>query len=1001
MRYDAFISYRHTELDLYTAKRIHRKLETFRVPRAVAKKGGKKKIRRVFRDQEELPIGSDLEDNIRAALEESEYLIVICSPRTPESYWVQKEISTFIGMHGREHVLAVLIEGEPGESFPAQLLIDEEGRPVEPLAADVRGASKGERNRKMQTELMRLAAPILHCTYDDLRQRHRERRLRQAAAVGAAVAAGGVLFGMYSAYNASLIRQNYEEKQRSQSRYLAEESLQLLGEGDRRSAVLVAMEALPSGENSRPYEPEAQYALSRALYCYEQPGQMLADRVLRHDLPVSGFSLSEDGERAVSYDQGGAVYVWNVGTGEILARIPPQTGEGGDSYSVSDAVLIGERIIIRYSGCLKSVTFDGQEEWSYARPAYISRIFREEGLALYVDAEDMGTFCLVDIDSGEITGRLKTGERIKGYSSKAAISRDASRLAVADSGYSEGRGARLFIFDREAGTSVEIGVGGDTVLDLLFTEDDSLLVTSFGKDEETGAYISYLDKLDSRNGELLWGHSMETEAAARIRYKRYEERDTGQVQNVVLMRADDRLYRYDALSGEQVMETRAKSQIQELLMARNRSIAYLLDSSGTINAINTEDGSYIQNSEIQIKDGSLYLCIENGIVLSSAVNSPDITVIRGLGERGWMPVAEHDGIVSSVSFSPDGSCYAVYVPKNYFVENSEEEIWFYRTGDNRALGKLNSSEMLDHICYVDDKWCMVIDNYGKLFFYNPETGEREELPLEDALKTTLHDCVVNKGATKAFLYSREFYVVLDLPNRKLQKAGRLPEGSELQGAVLSKDGTAVYCDLDGRICRLEVETGQWTPIGTEEYGTGKWHRSSGMKLALSSDEKLLAVCCQDDVVRVLDIERGKTVQQIPFSGKRGRFLYFTEDAGKLVLQGDDYFFRVYDMEAGAFSYVSEEQYERFGEVKEDAESGVIALKNISGLVLLDRETCRLTAYIEDGQAFLPEQEAILTGYRYGLYQVPYLDLEALLQEAKRQFGTERLTDLERIRYHVE
>lgn len=61
-------------------------MESLRIPRAVAGKSGKKKIERVFRDQEELPIGSDLADNIKQALAESEFLIIICSPRTPEFY---------------------------------------------------------------------------------------------------------------------------------------------------------------------------------------------------------------------------------------------------------------------------------------------------------------------------------------------------------------------------------------------------------------------------------------------------------------------------------------------------------------------------------------------------------------------------------------------------------------------------------------------------------------------------------------------------------------------------------------------------------------------------------------------------------------------------------------------------------------------------------------------------------------------------------------------------
>lgn len=50
MKYDAFISYRHSDLDMYIAKKVHKGLETFKVPRAVAEKSGKKNIKRVFRD---------------------------------------------------------------------------------------------------------------------------------------------------------------------------------------------------------------------------------------------------------------------------------------------------------------------------------------------------------------------------------------------------------------------------------------------------------------------------------------------------------------------------------------------------------------------------------------------------------------------------------------------------------------------------------------------------------------------------------------------------------------------------------------------------------------------------------------------------------------------------------------------------------------------------------------------------------------------------------------
>ncbi len=142
-------------------------------------------------------------------------------------------------MHGRDHVLAVLIEGEPDESFPAELLSDGEGNPVEPLAADVRGKDDKEINGKLKVELLRLAAPILHCNYDDLRQRHRERKIKKIATIVSSIAAVaavlGIAFGIYSARTAAIIKENYNQKLINQSKYLAETSMKLLKSGDREA----------------------------------------------------------------------------------------------------------------------------------------------------------------------------------------------------------------------------------------------------------------------------------------------------------------------------------------------------------------------------------------------------------------------------------------------------------------------------------------------------------------------------------------------------------------------------------------------------------------------------------------------------------------------------------------------------------------------------------------------------------------------------------------------
>ncbi|MBR5641314.1 MAG: TIR domain-containing protein [Firmicutes bacterium] len=188
-QYKAFISYRHTPPDEEIAKKLHTAIETYSVPKDIREKLGISRMGRVFRDQEELPLSQDLGGDIRVALEHSEWLIVICSPRYLESKWCNAELDYFIELGKRDHILAVLAEGEPDEAFPPQLrFIEVDGRQVElePLAADVRAATTAESLKKLKNEKLRILAPMLGVNYDHLRQRARRRRNRVIAGTAAA-----------------------------------------------------------------------------------------------------------------------------------------------------------------------------------------------------------------------------------------------------------------------------------------------------------------------------------------------------------------------------------------------------------------------------------------------------------------------------------------------------------------------------------------------------------------------------------------------------------------------------------------------------------------------------------------------------------------------------------------------------------------------------------------------------------------------------------------------
>src|SRR5690606_23550099 len=91
LRYRAFISYSHA--DEAIAARLHRRLETYRLPRGISRRGSDdqflpERLQPVFRDRDELTSAGQLSHAIEAALDQSDALIVICSPAAVASRWV-------------------------------------------------------------------------------------------------------------------------------------------------------------------------------------------------------------------------------------------------------------------------------------------------------------------------------------------------------------------------------------------------------------------------------------------------------------------------------------------------------------------------------------------------------------------------------------------------------------------------------------------------------------------------------------------------------------------------------------------------------------------------------------------------------------------------------------------------------------------------------------------------------------------------------------------------
>jgi hypothetical protein len=186
-KYRAFLSYSHR--DTAWGKWLHAALERYAVDKELIGRETPvgpipKTLRPIFRDREDFAAGPSLSEQTVAALEASQFLIVICSPNSAQSKYVIEEIRRFKALGRGDHIIPVIVDGEPNdperECFPPALrlkvgpdgaLTDER---EEPIAADARPKHDGKDLAKLK-----VVAGLLGLGLDEIvRRAERARRKR-------------------------------------------------------------------------------------------------------------------------------------------------------------------------------------------------------------------------------------------------------------------------------------------------------------------------------------------------------------------------------------------------------------------------------------------------------------------------------------------------------------------------------------------------------------------------------------------------------------------------------------------------------------------------------------------------------------------------------------------------------------------------------------------------------------------------------------------------------
>ncbi len=1019
MKYNAFISYRHAPLDMEIAKKVHTGLETYKIPKSVQKRLGIKKIERVFRDQEELPIGSNLSDNIGEALKESEHLIVICSPRTPESEWVQKEIETFIKLHGRENILAVLVEGEPNESFPELLLNDENGNPVEPLAADVRGETASERNKKFKTEILRLVAPVIGCNYDDLRQRHRERIVRRTVSLVSAaagiIAIAGIAFGLYHANVADKmttlanekaqladektqladeILEEYKLKQENQSRFFAKEALSLMNEGNREDAALVAIAGLPGPGNERPYVPEAEYALSQVLHAYDTGEEMAFDRILEHDLSPIDEKLSTDKKHLLTRDNGYNVYVWDAETWELVCKISPTVGKNNYLVKVDDFFADADGLYILSDYSLDKYSFIGEKLFSFESDSYIdgATISAERNTGyLLID----NSVVSVDLTKGKEKSTIEFPVEGSVYS-QIDISRDEEYLLFT---YRKADTERIDIaaynIDKNAFNLTRLS--DDYVLEYTYTALGNLAVLSCNQDfVMTGVKTIYLDLINPQTGNIMWTRevpcNIRSNATFDLKIKAHSyDTAAGETFSEIVVAVEAEAFTYNELTSKLVASMNLPGDTVTLDLRRDNAVGFVSDDNGRIYTVNFHEGTIYKDNTFDVNSSIRQIVIMDGVIAIRSAYSSAVQIMKYHTAGDLTEIADYVDYFTTLKTAPLGS--------DYFVTRRDKADSYLVISKD---GKLIAEAQLDSTYTILDGFRgdnVLLFSYETMYTIDTSTGKIDSISYEKlgSSDSKLFHGYLSENGRYAVLWDNRHITVIDTERKKmlLDSDGT----ASINNAVVTEDGKSVFVSAsDMNLIKIDVATKDETLYDNDALREVSDAYSLNF-VAVSHDGKTVAMACMDGKLRILNAADGKTIDEVPFYARSHCAIFFAPDDKNLILQGDDLKASIRNIEDKTYT----NSFDPVFELKRPtcAGDGYLAVCDATCLYLLETNSYGVCASVPYGGAYIPSEKSFIIASSGKLYKTAYKDYNALIEEAERQFPGAKLTEEEKVKYNLE
>ena len=999
-RYDAFISYRHAPLDIYVAETLHKKLENFKVPRVAdkeTKKLLKSGIKRIFRDRDELPLSGNLSDPITEALASSEYLIVICSPRIVESLWCQREIETFIKLRGVEYIFAVLIEGEPEESFPKQLcaitkeVINEEGVaevkeiPLEPLAADVRGKDKAQIKKKMKTEVLRLVAPMIGCSYDDLKQRHKVQRMRRLLTTAAVIGSACFAFGAFSTFQAlrikkqseqiaaqseEILQQSEEIKKQAQSllvfqtQSLSEQALSVYERGDRTEALLLAMEGAPKELDNpdRPVVADTERALGEILQVYANGNDYKPYFLFEHDTITISSALNASGTRLVTMDEMKQIYTWDTESGELLAKVTnPVVGnlDYGPMYLDDERILcsgIGGAVIMNVEDLSVQLYISSDHIFECAVSEDGSRfalgVYDEKVQIYESDGTLLGEFYDDSVDL--ILGRNMT------------FSPDGTRLLFAGEGSREQK-AIAYMIDALTGERIwSCELGYDIVDDMLCTQEYEAYISTMNylEIEEDGVSVDEAVSYYDANGVLQWERTDLNMHEPLAAYG----------QDAVLVPGYDVLYMLSREDGRCIKEINYAADIIKCVgIAESNLVGVTLDD-GTIQYDLIDDYDYTFTYMEPAKERMLYVGRNRDIIIRQPYRSNQVLLYKNaVGSQAVVESGEEGLPHSPVSgqFINDHTL---------LLSDMLREICAYDIEQKKVLYECFFDEYIHAILGYDGGFVVLctesIRNYDAVSGKEINMIETEYIDDFDIVGEQLYILDVGGG-----LY------IYDIPSLEQVYSNDTFGADSL---IVSSDGKYIVGETYQEDICLNVETNEIT-----------WFDRKSNVLAVTSDRSMyLSADVLHMTVGIYEFGNDVALKTMECQTAYIENAVFSPDGTKLCVSYVDGRVELYDAENFTLLQKYYDCDDLSGWYDVQSSDYTMLRYGVAMTQMLNKEA-EIVYEIPGYITMSPDETRIYSVSKNVLYSYPVYNLEMLISEALTVLGDRQLTQQERQLYHLD